>query len=197
LITEQSVFRLNREICKVTEIHEQIAILLLLLSALLILVAIRFSVRASAPPSSDPILGTWSGELKYGGETQKMTLRFELDEKKTLVVFFFQPEMKFYNLGPGPLEKKGDQYGAPPLTFRLADEDRISDTMSFDGNELTFNLRPSPTVAHTEWPPRRRSITGLCSSADWTGPSTRFGKAVKSSEVDCLNFNYAKLKKRA
>jgi len=33
---------------------------LLLLSALLILVAIRFSVRAS-----DPILGTWSGELNY------------------------------------------------------------------------------------------------------------------------------------
>ena len=72
---------------------------LLLLSALLILVAIRFSVRASAAPSSDPILGTWSGELNYGGETQEMTLRFALDKKKTLVVFFSQPEMKFYNLG--------------------------------------------------------------------------------------------------
>jgi hypothetical protein len=122
-------------------------LLLLLLSALLIFVAIRFSVRASAL-SSDPILGTWSGELKYGGEAQKMTLRFELDEKQTLVVFFSQPEMKFYNLGPGPVEKKGDDYSAPPLTFRLAPgEKKISGTMSFDGNELTFDLKPATAPA--------------------------------------------------
>jgi eukaryotic-like serine/threonine-protein kinase len=141
-------------------------LLLLLLSALLIFVAIRFSVRASAL-SSDPILGTWSGELKYGGETQKMTLRFELDEKKTLVVFFSQPEMKFYNLGPGPVEKKGEDYSAPPLTFRLAPgEKKISGTMSFDGNELTLDLRPA--TAPSPAPPSVAEITGRVAQPLWT-----------------------------
>jgi hypothetical protein len=138
---------------------------LLLLSALPILVAIRFSIRASAPPASDSILGTWSGELRYGGETQKMSLRFELDEKKTLMVFFSQPEMKFYNLGPGPVEKKGDEYSAPPLTFRLAPgKKKISGTMSFDGNELTFDLRGATATA----PPAAIAITGRLAQPLWT-----------------------------
>src|ERR1700733_2138581 len=94
--------------------------------------ALRFGITAFAQTTADPILGVWSGQLRHEGETQRMTLRFELDDKKTLVVTFDQPDMKFYNLGPGPVEKHSDKYNAPPMTFRLTPNGKIVGTMSFE-----------------------------------------------------------------
>ena len=109
----------------------------------LVFASIAFGAVASAQASTEPLLGTWSGALRHAGDTQPITLRFALDEKKSLVVFLTQPEMKFYNLGPGPVERHGDEYQAPPLTFRLSpDRHAITGTMSFDGNDLTFDLAP-------------------------------------------------------
>lgn len=125
----------------------------------------------------NPLLGTWAGELRHEGESQKMALRFELDEKKSLIVYFWQPEMKFYKLGPGPVEQHGNVYQAPPLTFHLSpDQKKISGVMSFDGNDLPFELvqglapiDPSPKapegrIAQPVW-------TFKTGAAIWSPPS--------------------------
>jgi outer membrane protein assembly factor BamB len=94
-----------------------------------------------AQSTPNPLLGTWVGALNHEGEFQQLALRFELDEKQSLVTYFYQPEMKFYNLGPGPVEQRGKGYEAPPLTFQLSpDKKTIVGAMSFDGNNLTFEL---------------------------------------------------------
>jgi len=138
---------------------------LLLLCLLPFVVALRFGISASAQTTSDPILGAWSGQLRHDGETQRMALRFELDDKKALVVSFDQPDMKFYNLGPGPVEKHGDEYTAPPMTFRLTpDGKKIVGTMSFDGNDVSFELTPgTPPV-----PEAAKPFEGRIAQPVWT-----------------------------
>jgi len=129
------------------------------------LATIASSQIAFSQSNPDPILGTWSGELRHGGETQRMTLRFELDDKKTLVGTFDQPDMKFYNLGPGPVEKDGDVYKLPPMNFRLTpDGKKIVGTMPFDGNDLSFELVPGTAPV----PPAPRVFEGRVAQPVWT-----------------------------
>jgi outer membrane protein assembly factor BamB len=138
---------------------------LLLFSALLILVAIQFGINTGAQTAPDPILGIWSGQLRHDGETQRMTLRFDLDEKKSLMMTFDQPDMKFYNLGPAPVEKQGDEYKAPPMSFRLTpDGKKIVGTMSFDGNDVFFELVPGIAPV----PPAPRVFDGRVAQPVWT-----------------------------
>ena len=79
-----------------------------------------FATIAGAQTTANDLLGAWSGEIKHDNESQKFALRFELDEKKAVVIYFYQPEMKFYNLGPGPVEQQGEEFKVPPMVFRLA-----------------------------------------------------------------------------
>jgi hypothetical protein len=127
--------------------------------------ALRFGIRASAQTMADPILGAWTGQLRHGGETQRMALRFELDDKKALVVTFDQPDMKFYNLGPAPVEKHGDEYDAQPMTFWLTpDGKKIVGTMSFDGNDVSFEL----TSGRAPVPEAPKPFEGRISQPVWT-----------------------------
>jgi outer membrane protein assembly factor BamB len=129
------------------------------------LAIIASSQIAFSQSNPDPILGTWSGELRHDGETQRMTLRFELDDKKSLVVTFDQPDMKFYNLGPGPVEKQGEEYKAPPMTLRLTpDGKKIIGTMSFDGNDVPFELVPGTAPV----PEAPKPFEGRVAQPVWT-----------------------------
>ena len=117
-----------------------------------------------AQTNLSPLLGTWVGLLNYNGEAQQMALRFELDEKKSLIIYFWQPEMKFYKLGPGPVEQHGEEYQSPPLTFHLSsDKKKISGVMSFDGNDLTFNLTPGTAPV----PPTPKTAEGRVVQPVW------------------------------
>jgi outer membrane protein assembly factor BamB len=123
------------------------------------------AVSASAANAQSPLVGTWVGDLRNGSERQTMALRFAMDEKQGLVLYFSQPEMKFYDLGPGPVERHGDQYSSPPLTFTLdSATHHITGAMTFDGNDLTFDLAPGPTPPA----PAPRPSTAPIASARWT-----------------------------
>jgi len=103
------------------------------------------TISPAQTAAPNPLLGTWAGELRHDSETQRMALTFDLDEKKSLVLYFWQPDMKFYKLGPGPVEQHGDEFTSPPLTFHLSpDKKKISGVASSDGNEMTFELTPGP-----------------------------------------------------
>jgi outer membrane protein assembly factor BamB len=128
---------------------------------------------ACARTEVNPLIGTWTGELNHDArmmcwphsERQPLTVRFALDQKQALVVFVSQPAMKFFDLGPGPVERHGDSYVAPPMTFRLASDRRtISGTMSFDGNDLTFELTRG--TAPSRPPPREPA--GRVARPGWT-----------------------------
>src|SRR5436853_7111840 len=86
--------------------------LLGLLPYLLLLCAgAGFNAKGLIQTVPDTLLGTWSGQVKYGGESKLMALRFEVDNKKRSTVLFFDiPDMKFHNLGPIPLSQQGDEY---------------------------------------------------------------------------------------
>jgi outer membrane protein assembly factor BamB len=120
---------------------------------------------APAQSASHPLVGTWIGDMTHDGQRQPMALRFALDDHHALVAWFSQPEMHFYDLGPGPVEQHGDTYSTPPMTFRLGPDQRtISGTMSFDGNELTFALVPGPAPIR----PAPRPAEGRVARPLWT-----------------------------
>jgi outer membrane protein assembly factor BamB len=148
-----------------------------LLARPVILAGALFGVAAItfAQATPNPLLGTWVGPLKYKGEAQRLALRFDIDEKKSLVIYFYQPEMKFYNLGPGPVEQHGEEYEAPPITFHLSpDKKTIVGAMSFDGNDLTFELAPG--VAPD--PPAPKPAEGRVAQPVWV---FKTGAAIWSS----------------
>jgi outer membrane protein assembly factor BamB len=110
-----------------------------------------------------------------------MALRFVLDSQRTLAVYFSQPDMKFYDLGPSPVEQHGDTLSAPPFVFHLSSDKRtISGTAASDGNVMTFELAPGVApveapapdpegrVAHPAW-------TFQTGGAIWSSPSVDDG----------------------
>jgi outer membrane protein assembly factor BamB len=111
------------------------------------------------------LVGTWVGDLSHDGDRQTLALRFAMDEKQDLVLYLSQPEMKFFDLGPGPVEHHGNAYSAPPFTFKLDSATRhVSGTMTFDGNDLTFDLVPGSTPTA----PVPRASTAPIAAARWT-----------------------------
>jgi len=85
--------------------------------------------------------------------------------------------MKFYNLGPEPVQQKRDEFVDPPLTFRLsADGGKLTGTMSFDGNDLVFELRRGTapaTLPDKQWEDRTQQPvwTFKTGAAIWSPPS--------------------------
>jgi len=122
--------------------------ILLFCAILSFAILFSFATIAGAQTTANDLLGVWSGEIKHDNESQKFALRFELDEKKAVAIYFYQPEMKFYNLGPGPVEQQGEEFKVPPMVFRLApDKKKITGVMSIDGNDLPFELIPGAAPA--------------------------------------------------
>ena len=54
----------------------------------------------AGPSPTEPLLGSWSGQVRYGEESKAMSLRFALGKNDLLVAFFDLPDLKFRNLGP-------------------------------------------------------------------------------------------------
>jgi len=59
---------------------------------------------------ADPLLGAWSGRVHSGDESRPIGMRFEVNAKKSTIVFYDTPELKFQNIGPIPMHKTGDGY---------------------------------------------------------------------------------------
>jgi hypothetical protein len=114
LITDQSSFCLKRTNLPIPRrAMSKARFSLPRFCAVLFFGALPVGIRASAQTMADPIPGAWAGQLRHDREMERIALRFELDDKKALLVTFDQPDMNFYNRGPGPVEKHGDGYNAP------------------------------------------------------------------------------------
>ncbi len=125
-------------------------------------------VAAGGPQApADPLLGTWSGRMHFGDESQPIGMRFELGKQNSLVMIYDAPELKFQNIGPIPVKKTEDGYRIDPyehhsMTFRLAPDGKsVTGVWSFDGHDLPFELKPGalhlepappPAAGHTAKP---------------------------------------------
>jgi outer membrane protein assembly factor BamB len=129
-----------------------------------------FNPERLAQVTPDPLLGPWSGQVHYGGESRRMGLRFELNEKKATVAFNDIPELKFRNIGPIPVKQEGDEYkmtmyGFHTISFRLgADKKSMTGVWSFDGHDLPFELKPGALPAE----PAAQPAVGRSARAAWT-----------------------------
>jgi outer membrane protein assembly factor BamB len=121
------------------------------LSLLLLCVALSLNATVPAQTTPSPLLGAWAGQVHYGTESKRIGLRFELDKKNVMVMFADMPELKFHNLGPSPVQQKGEEYKADVMTFRLApDMKSLAGLWSFDGHDLPFELKPGALPAEPE-----------------------------------------------
>jgi outer membrane protein assembly factor BamB len=130
-------------------------------------------------------LGTWSGQVRYGGESKLMALRIELDSKKNVAVAFFDvPDMKFHNLGPMLVRQQGEGYKAYWLNFRLSpDGQSMTGMWSFDGHDLPFELKPGALPAA----PAPQPLAGRTAQPAWT---FKTGGAIWSSPAVADNTAY-------
>ncbi|MCM3873514.1 MAG: PQQ-binding-like beta-propeller repeat protein, partial [Pyrinomonadaceae bacterium] len=144
---------------------------LLLLSAALI---IRTTSLAQSTP--DALLGTWTGQAHYAGESKLIALRFELNGKGSKVLFFDIPDLKFHRMGPIAVTQQGEQYKASEFSFQLAPDKSITGTLSFDGHDLPFKLEPGSLPVVPESPPLAGPIAQpvwkfKTGEAIWSSPS--------------------------
>jgi outer membrane protein assembly factor BamB len=160
-----------------------------LLAGLLYLLPLRcvgggLSVAASAQSPTDALLGRWSGRAHYNNESKLYGVRFEMDKNNKLVMFFDMPEMKFHNMGPAPLVQEGEEYKNKYFSFRLSpDKESMTGRMSFDGHDLTLELRRGALAAA----PPSQPLTGRIARPVWTYKS---GGPVWSSPAAADNTVY-------
>lgn len=149
-------------------------VLLTCLLALSAFLSVGQTQRAQATP--DPLLGTWSGQLRSGEECKSMMLRIELGKKGSPVMFLDLPDLKFHNLGPIPVSRDGEEYKGSGFRLRLIPATSITGAWSFDGNDLTFELKPGPlpaqpVIASPSGPVAKPSWTFKTGAAIWSSPS--------------------------
>jgi outer membrane protein assembly factor BamB len=119
----------------------------------------------AGPSPTEPLLGSWSGQVRYGEESKAMSLRFALGKNDLLVAFFDLPDLKFRNFGPLPIKQDGREYKAAFFIFRLAsDNNIITGIWSFDGNELPFELKPGSLPVE----PPSQEASGRVAQPLWT-----------------------------
>lgn len=137
---------------------------------LLLCAGLGFHTTGFAQTAPDPLLGTWSGQVHYGGESRRMGLRFELNEEKATVAFNDIPELKFRNIGPIPVKQEGDGYKMVlnefhTIAFQLAsDKKSMTGVWSFDGHHLPFELKPGALPAE----PAAQPAAGRAAQPAWT-----------------------------
>jgi outer membrane protein assembly factor BamB len=144
---------------------------------LLLCAGLGINATGLAQTTPDPVLGTWSGQVRYGRESKLVGLRFELDKTNSTVMFFDLPDLKFHNLGPIPLRQQGDEYKASAVSFRLApDKKSMSGLWSFDGHDLPFDLKPGALPVEPARPPAAGRVvqpawTFKTGGAIWSSPA--------------------------
>ena len=107
-----------------------------------------------ATPSSDPIMGTWSGTASYADESFPYGLEI-LNGRSGLLLVYYEPAVRFDFIGPLPLTKDGDVYKDDQFTLALSqDHDSLSGLMSFDGHDVKLALKrgPLPAMPATQVP---------------------------------------------
>jgi outer membrane protein assembly factor BamB len=139
--------------------------------------------RAQTAPS--PLLGSWSGQVHFQGESKQFGLRFDRNEKHPLFAFEDFPDLKIKNLGPIPVQQEGETYKITAIpnhtiTFRLsADKKSVAGVWTFDGHELTFDLAPGALTAPADAPPKGRvaepAWTFKTGGAIWSSPAVAGG----------------------
>lgn len=141
-------------------------------SLILCLLLILFPLQAFAqhlaaqaiPISPAPIMGSWNGLMHSGGESKSAALRFDVNAKGDQVAFLDLPELKFHNIGPFPLKLEDGILVGGGFKIKLADDGSISGTLSFDGNDLSFEMQRGELPAATPPPP----FTGHVAKPAWT-----------------------------
>jgi len=146
------------------------------LNLMLLSAALMIPTTNLAQPMPDPLMGTWTGQAHYAGESKLIALRFELNKKGSKVLFFDIPDLKFRNMGPIPVTQQGEQYKASEFSFQLALDKSITGTLSFDGHDLPFKLEPGALPAVPPSPPlagpvARPAWTFKTGDAIWSSPS--------------------------
>ena len=139
---------------------------------------------AQVQANPNPLLGSWFGQVHYGGESKLMGLRFESDKENATVMFFDLPDLKFHNLGPIPVDQRGEEYKAYQCSFRLSqDKKSLSGLWSFDGHELPFELKPGLMPAEAP----AHAVPGRVAKPAWT---FKTGGAIWSSPATAENTVY-------
>ncbi len=88
---------------------------------LLLCAGLGLNATGLAQTASDPLLGTWSGQMRYGNESMQLSVRFKSGEKNSTVMLFDVPEMNLHNVGAFPVKQQNnDEYKTYVFTFRLA-----------------------------------------------------------------------------
>jgi outer membrane protein assembly factor BamB len=110
----------------------------------LLLPGFVLGLSATRPTQSAPdaLVGTWTGQVHYAGESKSIMLRIELNQPGSEVLFLDLPDLKFHNLGPIPITRQGEKYKAAGFSFQLASDKSMSGIWSFDGHELPFEVKP-------------------------------------------------------
>lgn len=151
-----------------------------------ITVSVVLNAFAQPAASDSPLLpGNWAGQVHYGTETKQMALRIEEDAaKKSINVFLYIPDVKFYNLALGPVKLEGEEYKSAAYSFRLSpDKKSLIGKLSFDGHELPFELESGALPGK----PERTPPTGRIAQPAWT---YKTGDAIWSSPVIANNLVY-------
>ena len=148
-----------------------------LLLLMLLCVGSGFNEKVLAQTTPDALLGAWSGRLHYGDESKPYAVRFEIDKKNMLVMFFDNPEMKFHNFGPFSLKQEGNEYKNPYFSFRLSpDLKSLAGAMSFDGHDVPIELKrgtlpPAPAPSPIQGRIAQPIWTFKTGGAIWSSPA--------------------------
>lgn len=133
-----------------------------LVMCFLLLVCALPAIGSQVPP--DPFVGTWTGVMHSGDVSKTIGLRFDVNAKGDKVVFMDMPDLRFHNIGPFPLKQEGENYAGGGFNLKLASEKSITGTLSFDGNDLTFEVQPGPLPGQ----PGPANFTAPIAQPKWT-----------------------------
>lgn len=148
-------------------------LLLLLCAGIIIDARVRAQTTATTP---DALLGVWSGRAHYGDESKPYAVRFEIDKKDRLIMFYYSPDLKVHNMGPFALKQEGDEYKNPNFSFRLSpDKQSLAGAMSFDGHDLPLELKrgtlpPAPAAQPVEGRIAQPAWIFKTAGAIWSSP---------------------------
>jgi outer membrane protein assembly factor BamB len=111
----------------------------------LLSLALILSLPAMAADASDPLLGTWSGQVHDGAQQKPFGLRFVPGKSGVPDLLWTLPEANLRDYGPIPMALDGGWYHEAEqdhydLKVRLADDGHLVGVLAFDGHALPFDL---------------------------------------------------------
>src|SRR3977135_3913823 len=116
-----------------------------------------FLATTALAQTPDPLLGVWSGPMRYGAESMMIFVRFDVGKSGKTVMRFDIPAMKLHEVGPFPVEQREGEYKSYIWRFRLAAVKGLAGTWSFDGHDLTMELARAAASPPAPAPPPETS----------------------------------------